>query len=456
MNTFPVSPPIASRPRPWVFPETVTRTLANGLTIAVVRMPSLPIVSVRWAFRTGRLHETTDQLGSGMLLQRMLRHGTQTLSSAELARQLDRRGSRLGTQVSVDSMVVSINALREYLDEALEVGTAVALGPAFPEASLAMERIRALQVHQHERAQIETMASMWLARAMYGEHPYGRPAATHSGLTSIGREDLCALHGRIVDMSRALLVVSGDVDPFRVVDSVARRLEECGSSSHEELPQALSPAPSEPGIWMVERPNAEQTAIGVGLLTIPRNHPDFLPLRLVNRVFGGGASSRLFTALREKQGLTYGVYSTLDCGLWAGDLTASMLVAPNKTVRGVQALAAELERMGTGVLSPDELRHSADYLIGSFPQRASGLSGVSSLTMAGWLHKLKPDAWANYQTDIARIGLEQVREAAQTWLRPERAAWVIAGPPEALDAAEQQLQSLQKPIHRVGMDKLLA
>jgi zinc protease len=176
---------------------------------------------------------------------------------------------------------------------------------------------------------------------------------------------------------------------------------------------------------------------------------------LVNRIFGGGASSRLFTELRERQGLTYGVYSTLDCGLWAGDLTVSMTVSPEKTGRAVSALAAELERIGTGEISPAELQHGADYLVGSFPQRASGLSGVSSLTMAAWLHDLSPDVWCNYQADIANISLAQASSSAQRWIRPERAAWVVAGPPEALKAAEAQLKALQRPIHRVEMGALL-
>ncbi len=455
MNTFPDHPPPATEPRPWTFPSTVIRQLANGLHVAVIRMPSLPIVSVRWAFLAGRLHEADEQIGAGLLLQRMLRHGTSRMGSAEFARHLDRRGARLGTQVSVDSTVVSISTLREYLGEALQLATDVALHPGLPERSLAVERIRALQVHQHERNQVESMASIWLAHAMYGTHPYGHPLATRSGLESVTREDLQSLHARIADPSRAILLVTGDVEPDEVMDSIARSVEEYDSRTTPAPEQPLAPQPIEPCVWLVPKPEAEQTAIGVGLLATPRNHPDFLPLRLVNRIFGGGASSRLFSALRERQGLTYGVYSTLDCGLWWGDLTASMMVSPEKTGRGVMALSEEFERMGTGDISPAELQHGADYLIGSFPQRASGLSGVSSLTMAAWLHGLSPDVWRNYQADIARIDLTQATDTARRWIRPRQAAWVVVGPPEALDAAEDQLQSLHRPIRRVQMGALL-
>lgn len=455
MMKFPTHPPKATPPRPWTFPNTVMRQLANGLQVAVIRMPALPIVSVRWAFRSGRLHEEPAQLGSGMLLQRMLRHGTTRMGSAELARYLDRRGARLGTQVSVDSTVVSIATLREYLGEALQLATDIAFRPLLPEPSLVMERLRAIQLHHHECTQVESMVSMWLSRAMYGNHPYGNPLATRSGLETITREDLASLHARIVDPSRGILLVTGDVDPDAVMDVVARSLEGIEARDTPPPTQPVGPSPIEPGVWLVPRPGAEQAVIGVGVLATPRQHPDFLPLRLVNRIFGGGASSRLFTELRERQGLTYGVYSTLDCGVWAGDLTASMTVAPEKTVRGVRALMNEFERMGTGEISAAELQHGEDYLVGSFPQRASGLSGVSSLTMAAWLHDLSPDVWTNYQSDIANIGLSRAMETAQRWIRPDRTAWVVAGPPETLDAAEAELKALQRPIHRVEMSTLL-
>jgi len=205
-------------------------------------------------------------------------------------------------------------------------------------------------------------------------------------------------------------------------------------------------------VVLVECPDAEQVAIGVGVSVMPRNHPDFLALRVVNHILGGGGSSRLFSQLRERQGLTYGVYSQLDCGRWGGDLTATMQVAPEKLGMAISSLSDEMTSIGQGEIGSAELKHAIDYLVGSFPQRASGLGGVSSLTMAAWLHQLPPTIWRDYQTEIQAVTKDGVENTAKRWLQPDKMSWVISGPPDVLDSVSGQLRSFQKPIKRLKIE----
>ena len=348
MRAFPSSPPPSLKSTDWTFPNTAIRTLANGVQIAVIRMPALPIVTVRWCFVSGRLHEPTDGVGTGFLLQRMLRHGTEELNSAEFARHLDSRGIRLGTQVSVDSAVVSVSALREYLGEAIRIANDVALNPLLPESALSVERMRALQMHQQAKVQVEALMTAGLAKTLYGPHPYGRPTSTQSGLMSAQIGAVRSLHQQICNPARALLIVVGDVEPDEIMDVLSHKVSgfKASPSCRDWLPP--KPPESSPSVVLLERPGAEQVAIGVGALAMARNHPDFLVLRVVNHILGGGAASRLFGELRERQGLTYGAYSQLDCGLWGGDLTASMLVETAKLSRALESFSEEMERIGTG------------------------------------------------------------------------------------------------------------
>ena len=455
MKRFPSVPPPSMESTDWTFPNTAIRTLANGAQIAVIQMPALPIITVRWCFLSGRLHEPAHGTGAGFLLQRLLRHGTEERSSADFARYLDGRGIRLGTQVSVDSTVISVSAVREYVGEAIRIANAVAFNPLLPEAALSVERIRAIQMHQQAMGQVEALMTAGLARALYGDHPYGRPVTTRSGLANTQVMDIRSLHGQICDPSRALLIVVGDMDPGEVMDVLTRRVSELSASEMCRDWSPPTPVDTAPSVVVVEQPDAEQVAIGVGAVAMPRNHPDFLVLRVVNHILGGGAASRLFGELRERQGLTYGAYSQLDCGRWGGDLTASMLVEPSKLNRALSALSKEMVRISAGGITNSELNEAVDYLVGSFPQRASGLAGVSSLAMAAWLHGLPANVWHEYQTALRRVTIEQVELAARTWLSPDRLSWVVCGPSKALNESCERLESLGGPVQRVDRQTLL-
>ena len=147
MIPFPPTPPSPQSPSPWNFPERVIRQATPGVDVVVVRMPALPIVTVRWCFLSAGLYEDVNRIGSAVLLQRLLRHGTTNLNATAFARQLDRQGIRLGTQVSADSMIVSVSALREYLLDAIQIANDVSFVPRLPEPALTMERMRTQHAH---------------------------------------------------------------------------------------------------------------------------------------------------------------------------------------------------------------------------------------------------------------------------------------------------------------------
>ena len=452
MSAFPAAPPQAGDPRPWSFPQQAARTLSNGLRVAAIRMPALPIVQVRWSFRAGRRDEPIEAIGAGRLLQSVMRHGTEGFSSAELADALDHIGARLTVSLACDSALVCVSALTPHLGHALSLAEEVAFRPTLPSDAIDRERAKALEVHRHDRLQPDALAGTWLSWRLYGQHPYGRPPTTERGLKQTDQALLQALHARVFHPGHALLLVVGDVDPEATVASLCERYADIdGTVPLPEQPTQLTPEPICRTVTLVQRPLSKQTAITLGMPGPARSHPDYLRLRLANQVFGGGASSRLFMELRERRSLTYGAYAMLDCGLWAGDLTAALSCAGDKTHEAVQALLAEVQRMADGDVTAEELLHAQQTLIGAFPQRASGVAGVAALANAGWLHQLPPETWSRYQSDIADISLPDVVAAAKTWFRPDLSALVVVGTADALDQVEGPLQDAGHAVERTDL-----
>lgn len=446
--SFPSSPPIRHTPRPWSFPAASRSRLPWGLDLVVVRVASLPLVQVRWTFGAGRTQEDAARVGASRLLSTVMRHGTATMDSAALANALDHLGARLRVSVGQDQANVSVAALAWHADEALHLADEVAFRPTLPSDDLNRERASALELHEHERSQAEQIAAVWLSWSLYAGHPYGDPPATVAGLRDSVRDELLALHRRIFQPARAQLAVVGDVDPETLLARLEARYASPPTEGDPGALRVLKPvgAGGPRRVWAIERPEAEQVAVAVGQLLFPRAHPDYLPMRLVNQVFGAGSSSRLFLELRERRSLTYGAYSAVDCSAAGGDFAASLSTSAGKAREAVGALLTEIERARAEPIGEDELEPARRNLIGSFPQRASGVGGVAGLLGYGWVHGLPDDAWSRYPVDVSQVDAARASEVAARWLSAQRATVVVAGTREAIDEAVADLPEIERGL----------
>lgn len=428
MMAFPTQPPVGETPRPWTLPPHAVQDLGNGLRVAAVRLDGLPIAHVRWVFGSGRVHERRDRLGSGLLLQRAMRHGMSELKMSAFAQTLDGLGARLGGGVTIDSAMVSISGLSQHLWRFVDLATGVALKPALPEIAVAAERHKAMQIHRHEWSKVDGITNLWLMHGLYGAHPYGLPRTTMAGLKATTREDLRTLHGAIVDPHRGLVLVVGQVDVDRVVTRLAARFKDLPSQTTPT--PIVPPTPRRPAHKMILIPvsGAETLSVGLGLPAVPRAHDDFGGLSVVNQVFGGSASSRLFDDLRNRQALTYGAYSQLDCGRHGGDITSTVSVRPDDGVRCFEAMHRQLESVSGGDISEDEIGRARRFLVGRFPQRACGLAGMATLQTVQWLHDLPHDEWSTEQARTVAVSLSDAQRLAGQYFSPSSSTWVAVGP----------------------------
>ena len=454
MSAFPTQPPRGEAPRSWTPPPYALQDLGNGLRVAAVRLDGLPIVQVRWVFGSGRVHEPTDRLGSALLLQRAMRHGMADLTMSAFAQTLDALGARMGGGVTIDSAMVSVSGLSQHLPRFIEMATGVALTPALPEIAVAAERHKAMQIHRHEWSTIEGLTNLWLMHGLYGTHPYGLPRTTLAGLKATRREDLVALHSAIVDPHRGLVLVVGRVDVDHVVSRLAQRFQDLPSQTTPTPRIPLEPAQPAHRMTLIPVPSAEAVSVGFGLPAVARAHPDFGGLSVVNQVLGGSASSRLFEELRNRRSLTYGAYSQLDCGRHGGDITSAVTVRSEDGPACFDALYSQLALLAEEGARADELARAKRFLIGRFPQRASGLAGMATLQTVAWMHELPDDEWSTEQARTAAVDVGRVQRLSERYFEPSLSTWVAVGPPDQLDAIGRRAAASGLDVEERQADEL--
>jgi zinc protease len=175
--------------------------------------------------------------------------------------------------------------------------------------------------------------------------------------------------------------------------------------------------------------NKAQSDIAYGFTTIRRTDPSYDAHRLLNNVLGQySLGGRLGDSIRERQGMAYYVFSTLDANVAEGPLTIRAGVAGSNVDRAVKSIDEELSKLSSEGVTAKELEDSKRFLIGSMPRGLETNAGIAAFLQQVEFFGLGLDYDVRLPELLRAVTLEEVNEAGRRWLHPERAAFVVAGP----------------------------
>lgn len=343
----------------------VQRTvLPNGLTVLSEFMPGVRSVAFGAWVRAASLHETRDKMGVSHLLEHMVFKGSERRSAKELALALESLGGSLDAYTGREHTSYQARVLDEHLPQAADVIFDLMFRPALRQADLELERGVVLE----ELAMVEDTPDDIVfelhGEALWGEHPFGYSIlGTPDTVRALGVDDLRELHTRAYCPSQVVVAAAGNLTHERLLDVLA-------DAGWPDLPRdaAITPLVPEP----VAMPAAErsftrdihQTHLVFGNLTVPHADPRRYPLMLVNSIFGGGMSSRLFQRVREELGLAYSVHSFQSFHVSAGTQGIYVGCAPDRVDEALHAVRSELALLQLAGLSPEELAMGKQQLKG--------------------------------------------------------------------------------------------
>jgi zinc protease len=204
-----------------------------------------------------------------------------------------------------------------------------------------------------------------------------------------------------------------------------------GAAESAGPPPAPQPT-AQRSIWIVDRPGSMQTELRCGHAGIPRRHPDFARLQVLNSILGGKFTSRLNLSLRERHAITYGAHSRISGRLGPGPIVLGAAVTNEAAGLALGEMLAELGRLREAPVAEHELEDARDYLLGVFPYGLQTVDGISRRLETLAAHSLPDDYFADYLARIEAVTAAELLECARTHLRPETAAAVAVGPVEKL------------------------
>lgn len=407
-------------------------TSPSGIDLWLVEDHSIPFVAMELRFRGGTSLDAPDKRGSVYLMTALLEEGAGDLDARAHARALESLAASFSYDASDDAVSISARFLTENRDAALALLRDTIHAPRFDQDAVERVRAQILSSLQSDAKDPDSIARSTFSKLAFGNHPYGSDGeGTVESVSALTRDDIVQAHADIFAKDRLYVSLVGDITPEDAGMLVDRLLQDLPDAGRD------LPGPAEVtltgGTTVVEFDTPQSVAI-FGQDGMDRDDPDFFAAYVLNQVLGGGSfESRLMDEVREKRGLTYGVYSYLASRDLAAVYLGSVASANDRIAQAIEVIRAEWAKAASEGVTAEEVEAAKTYLTGAYPLRFDGNGPIARILTDMQMEGLPRDYIATRNDKVRAVTVEDVNRVAAELLDPEGLRFVIVGTPEGLE-----------------------
>lgn len=412
----------------------VTRqVLDNGLVVLVRENHAAPVAVLEGYLPVGAVQDPLDKVGLSSFVTSMLMRGSAHYDFAAFNEAIESIGASLSVSSETHAANIGTTSLSEDFPLMVEILADTLRRPTFPVEHLERVRQQKLVSLQEREQDTQQMAGLRFYETIYPpQHPYGRSISGYKeSVSAIQRADLETFYQQRYTPHGGVITVVGNVQTNQVVDLLQRHL---GDWVGKPAATAAVAGMGAPAVHQVQLSMADkvQSDIVIGCPAISRHHPDYYAIRVANTILGRfGMMGRLGEKVREEQGLAYYCSSTHDAELFAGVWLAEAGVNPANVAQAVASILTEFDRLGSELVSDQELADSQAYLTGVLPLTLETNGGVATTLLNMEWYGLGLDYLLRYNDLMYGVTAADVQRVARQYLRRDNYTLVVAGPSSA-------------------------
>lgn len=407
-------------------------TSPDGHDAWLVEDHQIPFVALDLIFDGGASLDLSGKRGATSLMVALLEEGAGEMDARSFQTAREALAASFTFRAYDDSVTVSAVFLTENRDEAMALLRAALVAPRFD--GDAVERVRGQieSVIRSDANDPRSIASAAFNAAAFGDHPYGSVRdGTLDTVAGLTRDDIVTAHQNALVSSRVHVGAAGDITAAELgalVDDLLSELPAQGPARPAPVSFGL-----EGGTTVVPF-DTPQSVVRFGHAGMHRDHEDFFAAYLVNQILGGGGlESRLMREVREKRGLTYGVYSYLVNRDFTDVFMGSVSSSNDRVAEAIAVIQEEWSKMAEAGITADELHRAKTYITGSYPLRFDGNGDIAGILAGMQAIGLTPDYVTHRNDYVNAVTLEDANRVAAELLDPEGLHFVVVGQSVGLD-----------------------
>lgn len=430
-----------------VFPKVLKSELKNGLTILVVEDHRLPIAEVSMALKNGSARDPFGLAGLINFTTLMLKEGTRSMTSLELAEAF----ANLGTEVSVgaakDMSQIEAAVLSNKVDDVIALIASMVKEPRMAEDDFARVKMQHENALASQQGVLSYVAQTSFLLTAYGEkHPYAHPSiGTLESVAKITLPEVKKAHHDNFGANNAVLIAVGDVT-MPQIEAAAKKYLGHWKRIHSVLTKVANPiAHKQMQTRLVSRSNSPQTYVLIGQPVASQKDKDLPTLEVFQHLLAGLPTSRLDANLRENKGWTYGVSSQITPLLGKGPMMVSTSVQVPYGSDAIKEILQEFEQLKETPVSDAELDKAKNNLLHSFAGRYSTVGKVADAVANQFIYTLPANHDEVVYDKIAKVSKEDILLVAKKVLKKEHMTAVAVG----------ELEAMEMPIAKMNVGKVI-
>lgn len=401
-------------------------TLPNGIPLYILDACDCEVTRIDVLMDGGRWHQ--KQPLQALFTNRMLREGTRRYTAAQIAEKLDYYGAWLDLASASEHTYVTLYSLNKYLPNTLDLLESIIKEPVFPTDELKVIINNNIQQFLVNSSKVEFLAHRGLVKAVYGSaHPVGY-VVQEDDYRKITSETLQQFYDNFYHSGSCSIYLSGRITPdcIRRVESVFGTGTFGSHWKKVEKIHYLPVLTTERRVF-IELPDALQSAVRIGGLSLDRCHPDYLKMRVVITLLGGYFGSRLMSNIREEKGYTYGIAASLMTYPDHGMLAISAETTNEYVDPLISEVYHEIDRLQNELVSDEELKMLKNYMLGDMCRSYESAFSLADAWISLQVSGLSSSYFAEALNAVKNITPDEIRELSQKYICKESLKEIISG-----------------------------
>ncbi|WP_024770375.1 M16 family metallopeptidase [Aquimarina macrocephali] len=427
-------------------PKSWSTSLSNGMKVYGLEQNELPLVNFSLIISGGHLLDSFDKVGVANLMTDIMMEGTVTKTPEQLEEEIELLGASIRMYTTREAIIIRGNTLVRNLDKTMDLIGEILLEPRWDEEEFGRIKTKTINGIKRSAADPNTVARNVYNKLLYGEkHMFAYPTSgTVASVEAITIDDLKQFYTNNFSPSVSKFQIVGDLNQDKALAAL-KNLESKWASKEVTIPEyEVVNTRDKSSLYFVDIPNAKQSVINIGYLSMARTDEDYFPATVMNYKLGGSFSGNVNLILREEKGYTYGARSRFSGSKIPGTFTASSSVRTNTTFESVKIFKDEIEKYKNGI-SEEDLAFTKNALIKSNARRFETQGALLGMLQEMGRYDFESDYIAKEEKVIEQMTLEQHKALANKYLDETKMAYLLIG-----DAATQFEQ-----FKNAGFDEVL-